>query len=1470
MEPAKRNAQAVTWLDIFSFDYEPIPRFRPVNELGLRVNDGVVGWVPKPYSNCEYYLRLKIDCGGGFTTNLMARFCIGYEYDSVKDDLPVIAYVGDEGFKTLKEAVDYVNNQGLSGEERKIRIVGDVQTESDEVVDGDHRGRVLLPSGKDDAITVVYGRGGVFDATQQFEDPVNEAGRINDVRALVKYEWEEGGGYVPQDNPPPTPIDPIKPTELIPSECEPGPHDFRPVALAAMPNGQDSGLMELCANCDVARVSMISGVSFTLPVERGLTYVVSNLTAGALCTPNADGRYVVPTGIDLGIYAVAKPGYVVTGAPYQIPAVPADFVLDPSKLQKATAIRYNIAYEPGAGEGVSETNSVAYDAEHTVRTVGTEDGELDFLLTGHSFAGVWTNLEDGVGYAAGEVISNLTTTAGEVIALEPVWTQNVYSVIYRSAPDVADGEVVTNVAYGVEFAIIANCFSEEGYTFGGWARQDGVIGLYQLGEVVSNLVASGELVLCPEWNPIEYTVTYSPGDGYGEDYVQPNTYGVENWTIDADEAEMVRDHFVLTGWESDCGLEYGIGEAFSNLTAEAGENVGFTAQWTQNEFPVRVGKLPGHVMVQVMQGDQMIMKEDDGWYVTNGTATVYFIALDGYLFDVDPVSDVYMVEVKINGSASNPIPCPPLLTPAPWMGGTIAWDEDCQTAELSMTVTNGTAAAITNLVFAFEDRDDGSVLLTEGGGSAPVLRTEESWFTPGVTNTWRYVTVPVESAAFIAVTNGETGVVTVKFDLKKAGITPDEAAKYLGWVGWTAYGTRLYAPVCSWADEIAEYLPVSPTPVAERDINILLTDGYSVSYDGNGAAGAMATDLFIPDVPTNLTANAYTAVGYAFKGWTTNGVDVAYADGASGVNFAEPGETLALTALWNDTGVEVATFDALTNALVAATNQAASLPVTVNLTDDITVPQGGVVKVYASPAVTFAGTGKLDVSGIVPKWGEPVVVGEGLAPSDLALFDAKGVSWPVYEADGGAVVLHARGETEDFPWILDGATNVTAWVDPALTNIAAVVIDNGLQAETNTINLVALTNNLAIYGYEPALPLEKFNALLKFANAEGVGYVVPVEWYDDLDGNGYGTLADALAAGVTEVIPDFVITEETPKVIAETAEAEDGETYTAVVENNPDEGVEEPVKAVYVDGLIDLATNEQKNVTLKVESKDAEAVDPDVAKAISNKLDEVSADGFDSVAFVDLSVFFNAEKQENSELDSLITLHIPWSVRKGGTYGVVRMHDDVAQAIPQGADKAVDGEFFTVDFENREIALRVKKFSDYAVAETPPGVKVGERAYALVGDDRICTIYGTGSATNFPATFDLGSFTNAVVEDGITEIGEAFFYKCRKLNAVTLGKDVVTVGTNAFYLCLGLEKITVGNAAAVESLAGAVVIRAAFDSDGYPCMIPQIEAPGYENVLLATDNLADPKWEPIDPKEAFADGAPARFFKFVIRPITVK
>ena len=164
---------------------------------------------------------------------------------------------------------------------------------------------------------------------------------------------------------------------------------------------------------------------------------------------------------------------------------------------------------------------------------------------------------------------------------------------------------------------------------------------------------------------------------------------------------------------------------------------------------------------------------------------------------------------------------------------------------------------------------------------------------------------------------------------------------------------------------------------------------------------------------------------------------------------------------------------------------------------------------------------------------------------------------------------------------------------------------------------------------------------------------------------------------------------------------------------------------------------------------------------------------------------------------------------------------------------------------------------------------VGEGVTAYVSDEKTLVVGGEGKATALPKGFDRNSITSAVVGDGITEVDEAFFYKCRKLNTVTLGNDVTKVGENTFYLCLSLEKIRVSNPNVLESLANAIVYRASFDDKGEPCVIPEIEAPGYANVLYATDSLTNPNWQKVDKITWRAGTGKTTFFKYVFESVEI-
>ena len=382
--------------------------------------------------------------------------------------------------------------------------------------------------------------------------------------------------------------------------------------------------------------------------------------------------------------------------------------------------------------------------------------------------------------------------------------------------------------------------------------------------------------------------------------------------------------------------------------------------------------------------------------------------------------------------------------------------------------------------------------------------------------------------------------------------------------------------------------------------------------------------------------------------------------------------------------------------------------------------------------------------------------------------------------------------------------------------------------------------------------LSSGEAEIEPAEAGGTTYALPIGTRVSIDvvepGPGYVVIGDG--PYVIDKVEWGMILDESrlprtvPEALYATGTGSDGETYTSVVETSSKGDVENPVTVSAIEGLIDIATSLNTDVTLKVAAKDATSVDPDVAEAVSNELEKVSAGGFDSVAFVDLSIFFDKEAQENCELGTVIKLHIPWQVKSGDTYGVVRMHNGEAQVIPQGeANKTEDGEYFEVDVEKGELVLCIGKFSDYAIAEETPPVKVGENATAAVKDG-VCTISGEGLVTGFPSDFDCGSISNVVVEPGITEIGEGFFYPC-----------------------LSLKSLRIEELAAAHGLEKAVVYRTAINPDGTIYPIPSISIPGYEEVLYGANDLTDKDGWELLPSGTKMEESGYHFFKYVLRKI---
>ena len=95
--------------------------------------------------------------------------------------------------------------------------------------------------------------------------------------------------------------------------------------------------------------------------------------------------------------------------------------------------------------------------------------------------------------------------------------------------------------------------------------------------------------------------------------------------------------------------------------------------------------------------------------------------------------------------------------------------------------------------------------------------------------------------------------------------------------------------------------PVTPT-------NPVATNCYYVAFNSNGGTGTMPNQTIVRDVAQALASNAFTRVGFDFRGWATSPTgSVVYADRAVVTNLAPVGATNTLYASWQVSPVSIFT-----------------------------------------------------------------------------------------------------------------------------------------------------------------------------------------------------------------------------------------------------------------------------------------------------------------------------------------------------------------------------------------------------------------------------------------------------------------------------------------------------------------------------------------------------------------------------------
>ena len=278
-------------------------------------------------------------------------------------------------------------------------------------------------------------------------------------------------------------------------------------------------------------------------------------------------------------------------------------------------ITYSVAFDANGGDGGSMSpQSFTYDASQNLT-------KNNFTRTGHTFAG-WKD-GSGASYGDEESVNNLTTTNGGTVTLYAQWTaQNLkVNFNYNGGTVVRESD---SQYYSSNGTFLSGIPTDDemsktgytGYTFKGWSLTPNDTGAYYDSNtdwnditvtttngkgscsVSDKNVGNIEFTLYAIWEANDYKISYelndgSPGSSHPTTAKYDSVVNISNptkvgykftgWT--ADENSGINKDTAQAGGASWNGTAT-TATAFKNLTAEDGDTVTLTANWTANTYTI--------------------------------------------------------------------------------------------------------------------------------------------------------------------------------------------------------------------------------------------------------------------------------------------------------------------------------------------------------------------------------------------------------------------------------------------------------------------------------------------------------------------------------------------------------------------------------------------------------------------------------------------------------------------------------------------------------------------------------------------------------------------------------------------------------------------------------------------------------------------------------------------------------------------
>ena len=484
-----------------------------------------------------------------------------------------------------------------------------------------------------------------------------------------------------------------------------------------------------------------------------------------------------------------------------------------------------------------------------------------FTRTGYTFSG-WNTAANGTGTA---YANGATYSFAADITLYAQWTALPnYTVTFNAN---GGSGTMSNQVANVPTALTANAFTRTGYTFSGWnTAANGTGTAYANGATYS---FAADITLYAQWTALpNHTVTFNANGGSGTMSNQ-----VANVPTALTANAFTRTGYTFSGWNTAAG---GGGTAYADgATYSFAADITLYAQWTA---------LPNHTVTFNANGGTGTMTAQTANVPTALTANAF--TRTGYTFSgwntaANGTGTAYADGATYSFAAD-------LTLYAQWTAlpnYTVTFNANGGSGTMSNQVANVptalTANAFTRTGYTFS----GWNTAANGTGTAYANGATYS-FAADITLYAQWTALPNHTVTFNA--NGGSGTMSNQVANVPTALTANAFTRtgytFSGW-NTAANGTgTAYADGATYdfAADLTLYAQWTALP------------NHTVTFNANGGSGTMSNQ--VANVPTALTANAFTRTGYTFSGWNTaaNGTGTAYADGAT-YSFAAD---LTLYAQW--------------------------------------------------------------------------------------------------------------------------------------------------------------------------------------------------------------------------------------------------------------------------------------------------------------------------------------------------------------------------------------------------------------------------------------------------------------------------------------------------------------------------------------------------------------------------------------------